>query len=873
MTSDHPASADQSPRGDQNVAATFVEAASADAQAPVALTICVDLSLKPELAEVFVRSVAAQNLGLAKLAAIVADASASHLSQILARAGVAHSLYVADGPSDIAGKLNYLAGCCAAGGWNVLFCDPSFAPRPEFSEAALHYAALYSPEYLFFNLDMPGATRLPYGLVTKSQMKLWGPLSPVVGFRGSRRLAEAETNAEISRLGAFGSAAPSFGPATIAETWIGPEYRSALWRHICEADDDSIGIAPYACLVTGPPVANVLTPEQWQSISDKLRWAYRAISLPPCFDDAMAFRTRPLDGARVVKSAQGVDFLRDRTLLSALARETDERSLNPFADEASMSAPAPAQPIALAGWRQRLYALLRRLGVNTPTAAAIAEPDILGKCELFDPDFYLADNPDVAGSDYDPRDHYLRHGMAENRRPGPYFEAKNYLVRYPDVEASGLDAMRHYLKQGGAEGRIAPTWRWVMNERGIVLAGRTLSLAADARLDRCIDVTVAAALETKRQAQARPGVLACIPYMTPGNLTLRLLDQIFRNGVECFLSVHYPAAVGGYQEDDGPWSRRPERVFRLYELVSPDGEFDFLAHLIKTRRIETLLVVGASEVYPLLPRLRDRFPGLKIVDQIFNPIGHTRRLLTFADYFDKIIVENSEMVTFFRDRDIEPSKIQEIRSGTDLAHFNAAAADFPRLDLAFGPNVKTIIGYVGRMSPEKDPAGFVAIAKLIAAVDPTVGFLIAGGGALLDDIRASAIHSLPSEQLACVGFVADVRSAFQAIDLLILPSLIDGRPGAIMEANAMGVPVIATRVGGIPDMIEPGVNGMMFRSGAYADAAAIILDLVNSPGRLAEMKHTSARLAAEHFDQEKMFLEYRTALAPSEQPPGAVRRD
>ncbi|HRY04298.1 MAG TPA: glycosyltransferase [Beijerinckiaceae bacterium] len=495
--------------------------------------------------------------------------------------------------------------------------------------------------------------------------------------------------------------------------------------------------------------------------------------------------------------------------------------------------------------------------------APLVERDLLDGCKFFDPDVYLADNPDVAAAGNDPWDHYVRHGMTENRRPGPYFEAKSYLLRYLDVEASGLDAMRHYLTKGAAEGRVAPHWRWAMNDRGLMLAGRTLSLDAHPRFDRCVDESVAGALRARGQAQPAAGVLCCVPYSTPGNLTLRLLDQIYGSGVECFLSVQYPAAVGGYQEDDGPWSRRPERVFRLYELVQPDGEFEFIVHLIETRRIETLLIAGASEIYPLLPRLRDRFPGLKIVDQIFNPIGHTRRLLTFADYFDKIIVENSEMVSFFRDRDVAPAKIQEIRSGTNLAHFNADAADIKRLKITFGPKVKTVVGYVGRMSPEKNPAAFVTIAKLLAA-DPTIGFFIAGGGVLLDEIRNLAIGALPPEQIMCVGFVEDVRSAFQAIDLLILPSLIDGRPGAIMEANAMGVPVIATRVGGIPDMIEPGVNGRMFQSGAHGDAAAIIQDIINSPGKLPEMKRSSVRLAAERFDQENMFREYRGALAPVE---------
>ena len=73
----------------------------------------------------------------------------------------------------------------------------------------------------------------------------------------------------------------------------------------------------------------------------------------------------------------------------------------------------------------------------------------------FDAAWYLARNPDVADGLLDPAQHYLDHGAAEGRNPGPNFDTRRYLAAYPDVAASGLNPLLHYLRHGQSEGRAA----------------------------------------------------------------------------------------------------------------------------------------------------------------------------------------------------------------------------------------------------------------------------------------------------------------------------------------------------------------------------------------------------------------------------------
>lgn len=77
---------------------------------------------------------------------------------------------------------------------------------------------------------------------------------------------------------------------------------------------------------------------------------------------------------------------------------------------------------------------------------------VLLKSGLFDEEYYLRRNPDVATAEFDPVVHYLRHGAAEGRDPGPHFSTQDYIRRYPAVAKSGINPLYHFIVQGYASG-------------------------------------------------------------------------------------------------------------------------------------------------------------------------------------------------------------------------------------------------------------------------------------------------------------------------------------------------------------------------------------------------------------------------------------
>jgi glycosyltransferase involved in cell wall biosynthesis len=95
---------------------------------------------------------------------------------------------------------------------------------------------------------------------------------------------------------------------------------------------------------------------------------------------------------------------------------------------------------------------------------------------------------------------------------------------------------------------------------------------------------------------------------------------------------------------------------------------------------------------------------------------------------------------------------------------------------------------------------------------------------------------------------------FRSADIFVYPSYHEGMPMAVIEAMACGLPIIATRVGGLPDLVYPGQNGLLVPAGQPDQLANAIQQLVVDPEMRSSMQMCSFQLAQENFDIEKLVL-------------------
>jgi O-antigen biosynthesis protein len=309
------------------------------------------------------------------------------------------------------------------------------------------------------------------------------------------------------------------------------------------------------------------------------------------------------------------------------------------------------------------------------------------------------------------------------------------------------------------------------------------------------------------------------------------------------------------------WFKRfTNEVFTLATFLSDGEKKDFVQYLVASRHPDCLLNVGSRIVYEQLPTLRQIDPKMAVVDLLFNCVGHTDSHLEFKHCISYALAENLEVTDWLERVARWPrTHVTTLSSGVDLQRLRPEARSSKLVEKHAVFPEELVIGFSGRLSAEKAPALFLKIALLCEKI-PNLRFFMTGAGPLAEEVIQAAALLPKSARFEFVGLVDDVYEYLHLYDVLLLPSLFDGRPLVVLEALACGLPVIASNVGGLPSLIDEGINGYMLpveNTQAFADRIAIIQ---NDRDLLRQLKLNARRTAEERLDANKAFEEYETAL-------------
>lgn len=160
-----------------------------------------------------------------------------------------------------------------------------------------------------------------------------------------------------------------------------------------------------------------------------------------------------------------------------------------------------------------------------------------------------------------------------------------------------------------------------------------------------------------------------------------------------------------------------------------------------------------------------------------------------------------------------------------------------------------IIGTAGRLSPEKAQGNLIrAVAQLPQELKSKIVIVIAGEGPEREYLLSLAEELKMAEWVKLIGFVRDVSSLYHSFDLFCLPSLTEGHPLTLMEAAASGVPVIASRVGAVGQLINDGVDGFTVPPGDVALLSQAIQKALALPDRGKAMGHALGDKLSKSYD-------------------------
>lgn len=198
-----------------------------------------------------------------------------------------------------------------------------------------------------------------------------------------------------------------------------------------------------------------------------------------------------------------------------------------------------------------------------------------------------------------------------------------------------------------------------------------------------------------------------------------------------------------------------------------------------------------------------------------------------------------------------------IFSGIDTDPFDEAIArrEQTRASLGIAPD-ELLIGGIGRLEPIKGFTYFVDAARVIAEAEPKARFVLAGGGALAEALREQARPM--GARFQCLGWYQDVPGLMAALDVAVVPSVNEGMGRVLLEAGAAGVAAVASRVGGIPDIVNDGETGLLVPPRDARALAEAVLELSRSPERRRWMGTMARAKVAPHYSLRTMVERIET---------------
>lgn len=209
---------------------------------------------------------------------------------------------------------------------------------------------------------------------------------------------------------------------------------------------------------------------------------------------------------------------------------------------------------------------------------------------------------------------------------------------------------------------------------------------------------------------------------------------------------------------------------------------------------------------------------------------------------------------------VEPARLVLIPNGVDLSGFPMRERRACGL-LPFSPDDE-VIGSVGRLSPEKGHAHLLDAMPLILRQRPRARLVLVGGGPEEAALREKAREMGLENKVIFAGVRDDVPALLAHFDVFALPSLTEGLPISVLEAMAVGVPVAATRVGDVPEVVRHKQTGLLAPARDPAALAAAVLELLDQPERARSMARAARALVEQEYSAGAMAA--RTAAVYEE---------
>jgi glycosyltransferase involved in cell wall biosynthesis len=279
-------------------------------------------------------------------------------------------------------------------------------------------------------------------------------------------------------------------------------------------------------------------------------------------------------------------------------------------------------------------------------------------------------------------------------------------------------------------------------------------------------------------------------------------------------------------------------------------------HVVRTHRYRSnlygRLAAFSSGVPVIIASVHDNYrtdkrPNRRIMNRILSKIT------------DKIVAVSEDVKEdIIRYDRIDPSKLQVIPNGIDVERFNPEKntsnirKEFPLEE------DDIVIGFIGRIVPAKGLEYLLNALPYLKEEFKSIKLLIIGEGSLVEKLKEKAKKNNIFDNILFTGVRRDIPEILASIDIFVMPSTAEGLPNSLLEAMAMGKPVVATEVGGIPELIKNGRSGLLVPPRNPEALATAIKDLITNDQLAAKMGQAARNFVLNNYSIVEIAQKWQT---------------
>ncbi|MFZ1545574.1 MAG: glycosyltransferase, partial [Candidatus Nitrotoga sp.] len=372
----------------------------------------------------------------------------------------------------------------------------------------------------------------------------------------------------------------------------------------------------------------------------------------------------------------------------------------------------------------------------------------------------------------------------------------------------------------------------------------------------------------------RRRIMFIVPWMVTGGA-----DRVNLDLIEGLTSIGHDITICATLSADHGWEHQFSRftpdIFVLPKILHASDYPRFLAYLIQSRQIDTVVITGSTIGYQLLPYLRAVSPCVAFVDMCHVEElhwlngGHPRFGVGYQDMIDLNIVTTKHLAEWMQGRGADGTRIRVMYTGVRAAQANSLVEvrNQIRAELNIPANVPVIV-FAGRICEQKRPALLAEILKSALNHGLIFRALIIGDGEQKGQLEGLLSQYKLNANVQMLGSVSHQRwlDILVASDILLLPSQYEGISIALLEAMAAGVVPVVANVGGQEEIVSPDA-GLLIPHGInelqeYLDA---IRRLLSNSAELQQMSKQCKALAASKLSWEGMIGNFLGLLEEAHQ--------